>query len=108
MDEEPKLDEMFCCFGLQNVVKEAGNRGFAVLALKMRNGITFLLQSRGIAHADQGRVAPGFPVTINISSETGLRFCPWCGTRLQDLVEASPACFEQLAEKHITLIPEQF
>jgi hypothetical protein len=63
----------------------------------------FLLQSRGIALEDVSKVhpMPGAPdIKINVSSEVGLQYCPWCGTRLQELVEASPDAFDDLAEKH--------
>lgn len=63
----------------------------------------FLLQSRGIAFEDTGKIrpVPDYPdIKINVSCETGLQYCPWCGRRLQELIEASPEAFAELAKKH--------
>lgn len=94
---------MFCCPGFENSVRNAGQRGIAALAKRTCDGIVFVLQSRGIAFGDESQIGPmpGFPdIMINVSCTTGLRFCPWCGRRLQDLVEASPRVFEKLVQKH--------
>ena len=75
----------------------------AILVHKTSNEIMFLLQSRGIALADVGRVKsnPNAPdVKINLSSEIGLQYCPWCGRQLQELIKASQEAFEELAKRH--------
>jgi len=63
----------------------------------------FLLQSRGIAFEDVAKLR-GNPnaadMKVNISFDIGLQYCPWCGRRLQELVEALPEAFDELAEKH--------
>jgi len=94
---------MFCCPGFQNNVEAAGERGIAVLVKKTPEGTMFVLQSRGIAFDDESKIRPmpGAPdIKIRVSCTTGLRYCPACGRRLQELVEASPRAFEELAEKH--------
>jgi hypothetical protein len=73
------------------------------LAHKTPTGIVFLLQSRGIAFEDVSKVhpTPGAPdIKINVSSEVGLQYCPMCGRRLQEMIEASPQVFGDLAAKH--------
>lgn len=94
---------MFCCPGFENSVANAGQRGIAVLAKKTSEGVVFVQQSRGIAFDDESKIGPmpGAPdIKINVSCTMGLRFCPVCGRRLQELVETSPRAFEELAQKH--------
>jgi len=103
MKDEFVPNEIFCCSGFQHSVEAAGQRGLAVLAHKTSSGIMFLFQSRGIAFEDVKKVGPNPSATdikINVSFETGLQYCPWCGRRLQELIEISPEAFVELAEKH--------
>jgi hypothetical protein len=97
------LDNRFCCAGFQHLVLSAGQRGLACLVIQRQEGNAFCLQSRGVAFEDEHKLravpeAPDFK--INISSESGLRFCPFCGRKLQDLVAANPEAFNFLAEEH--------
>lgn len=94
---------MFCCPGFQNSVANAGQRGIAALAKRAGERVVFVLQSRGIAFDDEGKLGPmpvGPDLKINVSCTTGLRYCPVCGRRLQELLEASPQAFLKLAEEH--------
>jgi hypothetical protein len=103
MKEEIKLNNSFCCAGFQNHISDAGHRGIAVLAVATSEGVRFRLQSRGIDFEDENKFRPiqEFPeIKINVSCMTGLKYCPFCGCRLQDLVKASPKVFEDLVEKH--------
>jgi hypothetical protein len=107
MNETFKLNKMFCCAPLQNHVTAAGSRGLAVLVRKTPEGIRFLLQSRGVAFEDVGKLRPmpGSPdLKINIVCDTGLQFCPWCGQRLQELVKIAPEGYDDLAEAHKPLL----
>ena len=97
------MNKIFCCPGFQHRVGDAGQRGIAVLAVKTSEGIRFRLQSRGIAYEDESKIHPmpdSPDIKINVSCESGLQFCPFCGRMLQELVKASPQAFEELAEKH--------
>ena len=103
MKNEFKMNKMFCCPGFQNSIQAAGQRGLAILVHKTSSGGMFLFQSRGIALEDVGKIRPNPSapdMKINVSSETGLQYCPWCGRRLQELIEASPEAFEELAREH--------
>ncbi len=103
MKNEFVKNALFCCAGFQHSIEGAGRRGMAVLVHKTSSGIIFLFQSRGIAFEDVGKIgpSPNAPdIKINVSYETGLGYCPWCGQQLQTLVEASPDAFEELAQKH--------
>jgi hypothetical protein len=94
----------FCCPGLENAVRRAGERGIAIVLEKQG------VQSRGVAKADEIRLQelcktkPELDLWINVSAETGLKYCPWCGTLLQDIIESNEDCFKAIAEKHWQLI----
>jgi len=97
------LNKAFCCPGFQNSLEAAGQRGIAILTKDSSIGLMFLLQSRGIAFDDisKMRPQPGAPdIKINISCETGLKYCPWCGRDLQQLANVSPEIFQNIARKH--------
>ncbi len=50
------------------------------------------------------KTKPELDLWINVSAETGLKYCPWCGTLLQDIIESKEAFFKAIAEKHWQLI----
>lgn len=91
-----------CCDGFTNALNSAGGRGLAVVTCERPDGqIHFLFQSRGIAFDDQHKMHPiATNIVINESSETGLRFCPWCGQELNELVHRFPEYYRQLSTDH--------
>lgn len=107
---------MHCCYGLQNHMASAGQRGISILVFKVpdRDDIWFVLQSRGVAFEDEEKLGPipaklaPIPYSINISTCGVIKFCPNCGRRLQDLVEASREAFLRMAEEHKKYLPKHF
>jgi hypothetical protein len=105
---------MFCCAGLENAVKRAGERGIAIILEKQGDRVRFLIQSRGVAKVDEEKLAefckskPELDLWINISAETGLKFCPWCGTRLQDVIDSHQKEYVRLSEQHNDLIKNKY
>jgi len=93
---------MYCCDGFRNFVSAAGDRGLGILAYENEPGrIRFVIQSRGVAFDDESKLKPvPIDVTLNVSTEIGVRFCPFCGHALNELVEDSPIFFGSLAEEH--------
>jgi hypothetical protein len=93
---------MICCPGFQHLLDAAGQRGIAALVRRTHDDIGFLLQSRGIAFGDEQKLKPmsSTDLVINLEFTIGLRFCPFCGRRLGELVEASPEEFEKRAGDH--------
>jgi hypothetical protein len=94
---------MYCCRGFQNSIESAGHRGIATLVKETDEGICFVQQSRGIAFEDESEIrpVPGAPdIDINVSCTTGLRYCPFCGRQLRELVQTFPEAFAELAEEH--------
>jgi hypothetical protein len=95
------VNPIFCCAGLEMLISQAGRRGCAVLVVWKSGELRFLIQSRGVAYKDEPlaySVPRGF--VINKSSTVNIQYCPFCGRRLSDLVEASVAEFAKLANAH--------
>lgn len=92
---------MHCCQGFANHVAAAGSRGIALLVENDSSGIEIILQSRGVSFVDQGRVATiGGDITINVATDVGVRYCPWCGWHLEQLMAAAAEAFAELAKRH--------
>lgn len=89
---------MFCCAGFENLVRAAGERGIAALVREEPDRLMFMLQSRGIAFEDERKkIRTDSEFIINVSCNVGMRFCPFCGTQLRDLVDRNPKGFRELA-----------
>jgi len=99
----------FCCQGFQNLISNAGKRGLAAIVVRRPLArLDFLLQGRGVAYEDEASLGPNhpLPVRLTISANLGLQYCPFCGYRLQKLIEKSPEPFEALAKEHQKLRAE--
>ena len=93
---------MYCCTGFRNLLSCAGERGHAILACEVSpEHVRLFLQSRGLAFGDEGKWKPvAIDVKINVSAEIGLQFCPFCGRKLDELIQEDPSFFENLAKEH--------
>ena len=73
--------------GFQGNYQQAGQRGFSVLIEKGDDGrARFLMQSRAVEQGDQDRFHTHLSQTdfpVSVVAQTGMIFCPWCGTNLQ-------------------------
>ena len=98
---------MFCCQGFEHLVRDAGKRGLAALARNTADGIRFVLQSRGVDFTDEQRIGTS-AVNLNVAVDVGLRFCPFCGTKLKELVERDPVAFMDLARQHEKFLSFRF
>jgi hypothetical protein len=58
-----------------------------------------MLQSRSIDAVDELKLVP-IPFDINLTFNTGMRFCPFCGTAVKDIVPKNPEVFAELARAH--------
>jgi hypothetical protein len=93
----------FCCLGFKELTDRAGQRGPSVIVLQARsqNRLKFRLQSRGIAYKDEADFKKlSIPIEVNIRMTDAIAYCPYCGSHLQELLEASPAEYAELATKH--------
>jgi hypothetical protein len=91
----------FCCSRFKELIDRAGQRGLAaVLHRYGANPLKFLLQSRGIAHEDIAESKKiSTRIVINIQTLKRIDYCPFCGKSIQELLDATPAEYEELAVK---------
>ena len=96
---------MICCNGLQNLIDCAGQRGLSVIVYTHGTEIGFLLQSRGVNFDERNHLEEiaGFShynLLLNLVSDVGFRFCPFCGKELQIFAKTSRTNFDNLAKQH--------
>jgi hypothetical protein len=91
----------FCCRRFKELIDRAGQRGLAAVVHRYgANPLKFLLQSRGIAHQieeEPKKISPG--IVINVQTLPRIDYCPFCGKHLQELLNATPVEYEELATK---------
>ena len=85
---------MFCCDILRDVITGAGQNGISVVVNNLGDGSFFMLQYR------QKDISQG---ASNVC-EQGIQFCPWCGTKLQTIIDNHPKEVEELRKQHERLI----
>jgi hypothetical protein len=92
----------YCCTGLRNLVACAGGRGNAVVVWLDSSGEPrLLLQSRGVSFDDQSKLRPAdVDVKVNLSAEIGMRYCPLCGSLLEQVINENRGFFQKLAKAH--------
>lgn len=95
-----------CCTGFKNLLSHAGERGNAVVVwIDSGRELRFLLQSRGISYEDEPKLKPAkMDVVINISAEIGMRYCPFCGRFLEELIKRHRDFYANLAKEHAKLL----
>jgi len=72
----------WCCNSFSNAYRNAGQRGFAIIVgVDPVLGPYFVWQHRAVEQGRESEVQGPFDVII--VSDTGLLFCPWCGTDLK-------------------------
>ena len=96
--------QMYCCPGFEHLIGDAGERGLSAIVVKAPDRFRFKLQSRGVSFLDRNKLAHEkerqLGVTVNLECETGLQYCPFCGTRLEDLAKQHVEAFQLLADSH--------
>lgn len=96
---------MACCIALESLMKGVAGRGISVLVRKHRNGFQLRLQFRSLSLIDM-RLLRKNPIPINNSFDVSIggsiviRFCPFCGTDLERLIESDYDKFNTLAQNH--------
>jgi hypothetical protein len=98
---------MLCCDRLDSAIANAGHRGIAVVVRRVPEFFIYYLQSRAVTFGEEEPlVQQRMEQRINLVYTMGVGFCPWCGTRLDDLAEALPGVFDNLANQHEAFVPE--
>lgn len=92
----------YCCTGFLNLLSCVGQRGHAAVVWADSSGeLRFLLQSRGLSFDDKSKLKPApVDVVINLSAEIGMKYCPFCGRLLEELINEHPKFFRNLSKKH--------
>jgi hypothetical protein len=91
----------WCCAGMQALHENFGLRGFGGLFRRDLGINRFLLQFRAL---DDGQLLGGLPpsdVPVSLAGETGMWFCPWCGSELEKFYRDQLEMFP----KHESLLP---
>jgi len=98
-----------CCTGLRNLLACAGERGMAaVVWLDSSSEPRLLLQSRGVSFDDQTKLRPAdVDVKVNLSAEIGMRYCPFCGRLLEQLINDHREYYRKLAMEHEKLMSQR-
>lgn len=100
-----------CCDALNWLISYAGKAGLSVVVRKLGDAPAFAIQARA-CHADQeGRFAHlpkgvELPQPLRIAVQTGIKYCPFCGTRLADLLDDRSVEVSRLIEAHRQLVLE--
>ncbi|MDC1142300.1 hypothetical protein OAU50_04350 [Planctomycetota bacterium] len=85
------MSELGCCEGFTLLLSAEGQKGFAVLVRRLPTSFNFVIQARFEPRESADGTRQGVV-------QTGLCYCPFCGTKLSELVDD----FEgELAEKAI-------
>ena len=92
-------DTHFCCSILEDHIFSAGRKGFSIIPVyfpELRESYIFFLQSRNL---DASEIE--FNHTI---IDQAINFCPWCGTKLSEIVSEKKDFIQEIATKNRHLI----
>ena len=92
----------FCCEAFKNLVENMGRRGTSVILFSEMGSTYFCLQSRGYDAGDakklENEAARGVG-KINIVSQTGIQYCPFCGNKLEKWLTCHKKDAEELIKR---------
>ena len=95
---------MLCCTAFENLITDAGERGLAALVKETTNSFRFVIQMRAVSFADEPKLPqepqPLMPEHLTISASMIIRYCPFCGKNLEDLIATDAQTIKKLADKH--------
>lgn len=79
----------FCCGAFESNFEMAGSRGFGVFSVQFdKDQVDFIVQCRAM---EPGAEAPVSKSPLSLIAEMYIRFCPWCGKRLDQFYGADRA-----------------
>ncbi len=89
-----------CCKWLRNLTDSPGEKGFSVIPVRAQGIRYFVLQARAVEPAaiEELKKPPGpdrKPVSIALSMDIMLTYCPGCGNRLEDLITGQEDAFDE-------------
>jgi len=89
----------FCCTALKDRIENAGSKGFAIIPVKnpfKADEYAYFLQSRNVDESDD--------TSRHTIIDTGILYCPWCGTKLTEVTRMNKEAIAAIAEKNRNLI----
>jgi hypothetical protein len=88
----------FCCSFFEWHVYDAGRKGFSIIPQVCNNQYQFIFQGR---NQDEN----GKTETERIIESQVIRFCPFCGCNLEELIKRNKEAIVELVEKYKDLSP---
>jgi hypothetical protein len=95
-------DMEWCCDGFRNAFEQRKDRGLFVYVRppsSANSGPLFSLATRSVRQEDipllQGAAKTLPEMDINLQSQTGMRFCPWCGIELKRFEATYPKLLDE-------------
>lgn len=100
----PKVPPVkLCCAPFQGLIDSAGERGLSAIVVPGPKGPQVRIQSRACDHAQQADVRATRSTSgglVNLLTQTGLKYCPHCGTRISKMVKRNREYFDRLVVEH--------
>lgn len=96
-----------CCSRFDDFLLEAGKAGYSVIVRRLGDRIGFFLQSRACDFEQIDKIVNGprvdaslSPCTIRLAAATRIRYCPYCGRELSQVIESWGEHANELASRH--------
>jgi len=103
MNHAPTLP---CCTDFSDALSQAGERGLAIVVVRLGLEHRFVIVSRGLAFRDVEANAAwhqqnGGPDTmLNIADQRFITYCPWCGAALEPIIRNNIERVHDLCNEH--------
>ncbi len=82
------MDQKFCCQNFENRINKIGEEGFSFIPVVNDDLKYFIIQGRTITG------------TKILTFHTGIKYCPFCGKKLEKIVKILKEQFLELAKKY--------
>jgi hypothetical protein len=98
-----------CCDVFNELVADAGNRGYSVVACVRGSYRFFCLQARACPKLDEPKMKNlpkgiDIPNPLTVGMQIGIQYCPFCGTKLANIIAGSLNEFTRLADSNKPLL----
>lgn len=94
-----------CCKQFEELISEAGQAGISIILRRLGSDIGFFLQARSYHHDQEDKAlglprAPEPPRPFYMQIQQGIRYCPFCGKSLKDLVSPDSNEIDRIVDMH--------
>ena len=96
---------MFCCNLFQSAVQDAGKKGISIIAHNEEGFKFFCLQARACDSDQEKNLSESLPHNVHprflrIVEQVAVKFCPFCGCKLERTIKGDQDAFDLLAKHH--------